>query len=213
VISDSCHSGGISKDFTLDRVAAGKPKFLQVPPEGAPLKGFLDESELRKLTYRPFGARRRSMGAVGKAFGSLTKDFDEGGQLELNGMLFAACLATETASASTAQTDGKSAFTYALLERLARMGSSASNNTLMDAAIRQLRSLGFRQTPVLFEPVSPPGLGAKSFVLFERAQDGGALEDKSQQSIQELVNSLFNRKEFAMSSHTGQQIAGNGLAA
>lgn len=214
LISDSCHSGGLDKGplFNGSADAGGITKFLKVAPPGSPDKAFLTESDLRQVRYRPFGATRRSLAAVGKAFGSLSKDIDEAGQLELNGILMAACLASETASASTAQTAGKSAFTYALIEEVARQGRGTSSKALLAGTATRLRSLGFRQTPVVFEPHVPAGLGSRSFLLFEGAQDGGAVEGTLQSTIQSVISQIFRSKEISMTAHTGLESTGNGAA-
>ena len=154
-------------------VEIAQTKVLKVPPADDPHKSFnasdtsvlLDPALLQHLRYRPFGAPRGSASAVRKRFGEPAKAGDEGGDLQMNGLLISACLADETASASTARTAGKSAFTYALLDRLDALGPHASNRQLVEATTARLRDLGFRQTPVLMEPARPAGLAGRPFLV------------------------------------------------
>src|SRR5690606_13110992 len=114
MISDSCHSGGMYKVIMSDaQVEVAQTKVLKVPPLAEQDKIFLRPIDISKLRYRPFGARAGAASAVEKRFGvpHVAKEFDEAGQLQMNGVLLSACLADETASASTAKTNGKSAFT------------------------------------------------------------------------------------------------------
>lgn len=169
LISDSCHSGGVYKVMMIDgHMDVAQTKVLRVPPIVENDKVFLDPKKVSQLRYRPFGARPGSASTIGKRFGMTAgKEFDEAGQLQMNGMLFSACLADETASASTPKTAGKSAFTYALLEQLDVLGPNVSNRQLIEGTTKMLRDLGFRQTPVLIEPSKPTGLATASFLLFQ----------------------------------------------
>jgi hypothetical protein len=169
LISDSCHSGGMYKIMAgvdgMDSVQVAQTKVLRVPPQELVDKVFVNPADVRTLRYRPFGARPGSLAAIGKKFNmAMPKGFDEQGQLAMNGLLLSACLENETASASTPRTDGKSAFTYALISQLTALGPEASNRRLMDAVTQSLQQMGFRQTPVLMEPVAPPGMGELAFL-------------------------------------------------
>ncbi|MDO9564333.1 MAG: caspase family protein [Bradyrhizobium sp.] len=198
LISDSCHSGGMYKVMmTEGHVDVAQTKVLKVPPIADNDKVFLDPSRVPQLRYRPFGARLGSASTIGKRFGITEgKEFDEAGQLQMNGMLLSACLADETASASTPKTGGKSAFTYALLEQLAAFGPNVSNRQLVEGSTRMLRDLGFRQTPVLVEPTSPNGLAATSFLLFQGQAAPPVSSDWMTRIIQDVLSS--QRKDFAM---------------
>lgn len=177
LVSDSCHSGGMYKVFEVEgeTVELALTKVLKVPPPATNKVGtFLSPEKLNRLNYRPFGSRRNSASAIAKRFGTApTKSFDEAGQLAMNGLLLSACLENETASASTSKTDGKSAFTFALLQQLQSLGSSVNNVALMDGTTAQLKAMNFRQTPVLMEPARPPGLGTRPFLLFGGQASGG----------------------------------------
>jgi hypothetical protein len=183
VLLDACFSGGFDK--FLIRSAAGKalveqPKVkayvpmagddvrLGLPPPvgaapaieglqffggGAPLAASHAAKSIQCCT--PVAAKSGGV-ALGK-----------GAAIEMNGLLIAACMETETASASTAATEGKSAFTYALLSAIDRLGQNRSNQQLFQAAAGQLQSLGFQQTPVLREPTQPGDLVAREFLTLE----------------------------------------------
>ncbi|MGY4346625.1 hypothetical protein ACVWXM_003092 [Bradyrhizobium sp. GM7.3] len=94
----------------------------------------------------------------------------ETGQLQLNGVLLSACLETETAAASTALTEGKSAFTFALLHSLKALGPGASLAELVDAAKLMIQRVGppLPQTPLLKEPKIPGDTRLRSFITFAR---------------------------------------------
>jgi len=199
LISDSCHSGGMYKMiFTDGETEIAQTKVLKVPPLTYQNKIFRDQSKAPNLHYRSFGAKRASPSALGKMFGTNGhKAFDEAGQLQMNGLLLSACLADETASASTAKTNGKSAFTYALLEQIDALGLDVTNQRLLDGTVSMLRNLGFRQTPVLMEPTRPTGLGNTEFLTFEGSTSGGNGADNWIMTI--IQNALGNtRKDFTM---------------
>jgi hypothetical protein len=90
----------------------------------------------------------------------------------MNGLLLSACQENETASASTPKTDGKSAFTFALLQAVAAQGTGVSSRRLNEEVKTSLAQLGFRQTPVLMEPAAPAGIADRSFLSL--ADTGGA---------------------------------------
>ena len=199
LISDSCHSGGMYKIVIVDgQTEVAQTKVLKVPPLTKQSKIFLDPAKIARLRFRPFGARLASTSALGKRFGTAPqKGIDEVGELQMNGLLLSACLADETASASTAKTDGKSAFTYALLDKIKALGPTVSNQQLMDGTTAVLRSLGFRQTPVLMEPSRPTGLGARSFLTFE-GQAAPITDDWIARLMENVLGNI--RKDYAMTS-------------
>jgi hypothetical protein len=204
LVSDSCHSGGLYKVVVLDgqTVEIAQTKVLKVPPKSmAKVASFDAPGTVRRLRYRPFGAAKNSQSAVEKRFGNQpTKSFDEAGQLAMNGLLLSACLEDETASASTAKTEGKSAFTFVLLNQLNSLGSGVSNASLMESVGASLKTLGFRQTPVLMEPAQPAALGSRSFLLLDGASVSspsigtGDTSDPILQAIQAAISSLQGNK-------------------
>lgn len=151
VILDSCFSGGLAKFL-------GQPKALQVLADSA-------ETAVRKSSrYKPFGGRPRPNFA---GFTAVSKqplvESDEATQESLNALLMSACLEGETALASTAQTNGLSAFTYAVLSVLSERANATTVADLLVAATEQLRRIGVPQTPQVKEPAAPLMLADAAF--------------------------------------------------
>ena len=185
-VFDSCFSGGMDKQLLKTAIR----------PEGnierARVKAFLREDPQEFLAH----ARDQEDVQYGKQFfgppfvppitvvnevlcgETLEKALipappsDEAGQKPLNGLLLSACLETETAAASTASTDGKSSFTYALLDALKATGYRASSSAVIEAVQQKLKRMGFRQTPLIKEPQQPGRLGERAFLTFEDAKSG-----------------------------------------
>ena len=210
LISDSCHSGGMYKVLMTDgHIDVAQTKVLKVPPIVENDKVFLDPKTVSQLRYRPFGARPGPVSTLGKRFGMAVKEFDEAGELQMNGMLLSACLADETASASTPKTGGKSAFTYALLEQLAVLGPNVSNRQLLEGTTKMLRDLGFRQTPVLTEPTHPAGLATASFLLFQgQAALPPSTPDWMTRIIQDVLSNQRKDPAMMQDKSYGQPAAG-----
>ena len=101
---------------------------------------------------------------------------DEIRQVQMKGVLLSACLETETAAASTALTEGKSAFTFALLRSLKKLGAGATLAALVEATQSTIKSIGLTQTPLLKEPQHPAGLRFRSFIEFGAPKDVGQAE-------------------------------------
>ena len=162
VITDSCHSGGLNKLFfppTGTSVARAK---VWQPPED---RAAIDVATARQVSaFKFFGrAATSEVGAVAKEFSesSITnKDFvpptkDLGaGQLELNGLLFAACRADQTAAAGSPSTNNLSAFTYGLQQELNAGGGSVAVRTLNDRVGARLAALNMSQQPVVVAPLA-----------------------------------------------------------
>ena len=158
VILDSCFSGGLAKSLDGLPTSLGRRKSLQILADSA-------ETALRKGgRYKPFGSRPRPNFA---GFAAVMKaplvESDEATQESLNALLFSACLEGETALASTAQTNGLSAFTFAVLSALSERGGAMSVADLLVAATEQLRRFGAAQTPQIKEPVVPVALADAAF--------------------------------------------------
>ena len=174
LVLDSCHSGGMAKQmffeegFELARSKVWTPE----PDQRKELLKAIEHLEVKE--FKGFLTAATTDTAL------LSKDFksgsdDEAGQLQANAILHMACLENETAAASTSRTDGKSAFTWALIEVLKERGTNLSSLELHEEVKGKLSS-GFRQTPVLIEPTSPQNLASKSFVTLEEV-DGTAPQD------------------------------------
>jgi hypothetical protein len=131
--------------------------------------------------YRQFGrSPSTSAAAVAKSFGTETSsswpsaaaaskavsDESEAAQPELKGLLISACLETETAAASTARTNGLSAFTCALLQVLADGAGGKSARQVFDDTAAKLATLGFRQTPTCASS-GPGNLANCAFITME----------------------------------------------
>jgi hypothetical protein len=80
-------------------------------------------------------------------------------QIQLNGVLFAACLADQTAAAGIAPTDGLSAFTWALGHELQAGGGGVTiaANALRDRVDQRLQALNMRQTAAIEAPMAHGG--------------------------------------------------------
>ncbi|OAF07408.1 hypothetical protein AYJ54_17755 [Bradyrhizobium centrolobii] len=89
---------------------------------------------------------------------------DKIGRVQIKGVLLSACRETETATASTASTEGKSAFTFALLRSLKKIGVGATLVELIRATASTIQSIGLTQTPLLKEPELPAGIRFRSFI-------------------------------------------------
>jgi hypothetical protein len=116
---------------------------------------------------------------------------DETRQVQMKGVLLSACLETETAAASTALTEGKSAFTFALLHSLKKLGAGATLAALVEATQSTIKSIGLTQTPLLKEPQHPAGLRFRSFIDFEAPKDVGQAEAST--DIMSNLLSYFKR--------------------
>jgi hypothetical protein len=157
---DACHSAGMEKlFFAPDGLQVARAKTWQPPPEQAAA----DAALLTQATsFKSFGrAATSDTGAVAKqfsveAFGSQPPPLAKAGegQSELNGVLFAACLADQTAAAGTATTDGLSAFTWALGKEFDAGGATVAAGQLCDRVAARLQALNMRQTPAIEAPMS-----------------------------------------------------------
>lgn len=132
-------------------------------------------------------------------------DDDESGQLQMTGLLVAACSENETAAASNGLTDGLSAFTFCLRQEIAAGNGGKSTAALLQAVATRLKSMGFRQTPVEKPPVKPPGLDDLPFVTLSagpKADEGdGTTED---QSLQDLIAQVI----AILGAQNGQRLGG-----
>lgn len=162
VITDSCHSGGLNKlFFPPTGTSVARAKVWQPPDDRAAIDVALSA---QVTAFKFFGrAATSETAAVAKEFteSSITnKDFvpatkDLGaGQLELNGLLFAACRADQTAAAGSPSTNNLSAFTYGLQQELNAGGGSIAVRTLNDRVGARLAALNMSQQPVVIAPLA-----------------------------------------------------------
>jgi Caspase domain len=165
VVTDACFSGGLSKLFFAPTgTGVARAKVWQPPEDqAATYVGLLRQVSAFKFFGR---AATSEVGAVAnefsensitnKAFVPATKDLGAG-QLELNGLLFAACTADQTAAAGSPSTNNLSAFTYGLQQELNVGGGSVAVKTLCDRVGARLASLNMSQTPVVIAPLAHQG--------------------------------------------------------
>ncbi|HEX6534027.1 MAG TPA: caspase family protein [Gemmatimonadaceae bacterium] len=129
----------------------------------------------RGMPTAPLGAPSSGIASRGAAWpgAAATGAGEESGQLELDGLLITACQETETAVASTSRTGGLSAFTYSLLGAAERVGPMASVMEVLAATDANLKSNGFRQTPLVLERPLPGDLKLRRFLTLEPMVAGG----------------------------------------
>jgi caspase domain-containing protein len=171
-VLDACHSAGLEKlFFAPDGLHAARAKVWQPPPDQAAA----DVALLTQATsFKSFGhAATSDTGAVAKQFsaeafaGHSAPPAKAGeGQPELNGVLFAACLADQTAAAGSAPTDGLSAFTWALGRQLEAGGVTIAANALRDRVAQDLQALNMRQTPTIEAPMAHGGWLTQTLITY-----------------------------------------------
>lgn len=170
VILDCCHAGGLEKKFQevlMTNAKSGEsPEIPRIktwlPDDEEFVKAFA--AEQAGLPVKPFGCPPLFQAQGWKSF-----DEQKSAELRVNGLVLAACQPEQIASASTPQTQGKSAFTYSVFEALRHVGTSAvlSNSQLLDRVSAILDSLKFKQIPMLYEPANAPDLEDKSFITLQ----------------------------------------------
>jgi hypothetical protein len=191
VVLDSCHSGGMDKRFfeILSATKSGGDGAVErvrvktwIPDAGELVKVF--EKEDKSIPYKPFGCtpipprRAKSSGATKAYAGAAAKvkQAKESAEAQVNGLLITACQADQTASASSSQTNGRSAFTFCLLNAIEKLGGEASSgdgipaSALFEAVAQDLAAHQFKQTPALIEPPNTPGLRSRSFLTLHATQ-------------------------------------------
>jgi hypothetical protein len=174
-VVDACHSAGLEKlFFAPDGLYAARSKVWQPPPEQAAA----DIALLSQATsFKSFArAATADTGAVAKqfspaAFGATSAPPAKSGegQPELNGVLFAACLADQTAAAGSPPTDGLSAFTWALGRELEAGGVTVAANALRDRVAMRLEALNMRQTPAVEAPMAHGGWLTETLITYGAA--------------------------------------------
>jgi hypothetical protein len=173
VILDSCYSGGMQKPFSLGGVKPAQVKFWTATIEEH-IKAFAPQQPAIEI-YKGFGSPPVPILSTShvvldvpgtKAFSIVTPPPTDGTNRHF--ILLSACKPDETAAASTDRTNGRSAFTFALLDQIGQTGSKVGVATLVDETGQELRQLGVRQTPVLKVPANPAGLDQRIFLLWDQ---------------------------------------------
>jgi hypothetical protein len=187
VVLDACHSGGMNKVFfSPDGPVLARVKVWQPPTEEA----IAQIQQMHQVTRFKFFGRTTSAepADVAKAFSignAAIKAFATGsgvrpgvqalwsrkaysaGDVELNGALFSACQADQTAAAGSTATNGLSAFTYAMTDQL---DTSISLASLCVRTVARLQSLNMSQTPEVHTPIGQPQLANETFITLQPVQ-------------------------------------------
>ena len=202
-IIDCCFSGGIEKrryeavvpgyekssfdttspgqNVTIDR--AKVKTFVSSPQQ---LRG-IEEAELKATLYKPFAqAAKLTPGGYKK---TPEIKVDQLNATLLNGTLIASCLIDETAVTTTSNTNGLSAFTYALLKVCGQRGMAIPIVELVSLIALELRFLGLRQTPRV--KVNPERLLARSLMNLDHlGLDSSLSSDKLNEN--QLLSAVIN---------------------
>ncbi|MEY2233811.1 MULTISPECIES: caspase family protein [Streptomyces] len=192
VILDSCHSGGMSKRFVTTQkngstqCHVAKGKFWTPDPERADR----DAQLLAQVTQFKFFGRSATAdaGAIAKNLminpvGVPAAKSVKEAAAELNGVLFSACLANETAAAGSPPTDQLSAFTYALINDIRPDLPVAELNRLVS---QRLDRLNMTQHPIAMAPFAQPHLLTQT--LFSTG--GGTKSFKPDEQISNIGDSV-----------------------
>ena len=194
VLLDCCFAGGNFK-FVFDPTGtAPDAEIAQVkayqPPAEEQAKAFealarkpAEDKPTRVTSYRRFGcgtaATMRALSSVFAAPASAASgtaravapkalsDPSEAPQPEMNALLISACLETETAAASTSKTGGLSAFTHCMLKSVQSLGNRRTASEVFNRTATNLKTLGFRQTPLILERAKPGTLKNRTFLDME----------------------------------------------
>jgi len=204
LVMDACFSGGLDKEFApplfrsfSDAEPARKKVYLK-PNSRELVEGLAVQK--RSALVKRFGETTvlRPFPGIGDPFDPAARlkalisapASDETGQVQVRGVLLSACLETETAAASTSATDGKSAFTFALLHSLKKLGVETSIGALVEATQSMLRSMRFVQTPLLKAPPVPPDARSLSFITMDdrKGADGSGDANDIASALLNLLN-------------------------
>ncbi|SNX88626.1 caspase domain-containing protein [Streptomyces sp. TLI_55] len=151
VVLDACHSGGMNKDyfdpqqrFRTTRAKVFVPPYESVKAQAKELVGG------KAPTLKLFGrVPARSKTKLFSGSGPGRKGVKARAEVEVNAVLLTACAARETAAAGSEDTDGLSAFTYALLQQ---MDAASTVSELIERTADSLDELEMEQTPGCFAP-------------------------------------------------------------
>jgi hypothetical protein len=173
VVLDACHSGGMNKlFFPTGEVQVARAKVWQPTLEQAER---LAQTYTQVTKFKFFG--RAATGDTGAVAKNLVidptgippaKDLGEGA-VELNGALFAACLADQTAAAGSPPTNNLSAFTYGIVSEI---DTSLSLSQLGQRVGARLAALNLGQTPTAEAPPTHPELLGETFITMQQAGAG-----------------------------------------
>ena len=219
-VLDACHSGGMDKVFFPDntKVTVARAKIFQPDPLLAAVYSQLGQVVSK---FKLFG--RSTSGDVG----TLAKEFTppparapvmpiskDSVDVELNGVLFAACQADQTAAAGSPATNNLSAFTFALTDQL---DETISVSDLNQRIVTRLSNLRMNQTPIVEVPTDQQILAQETFITMQtpgagpspvtgpEQGPGTALDDVIAQ-LRALLSGGGGGKEFTMNPATLDQV-------
>ncbi|MGY4928500.1 caspase family protein [Streptomyces sp. 900105755] len=170
VVLDACHSGGMDKSIFVRNTPHAVRAKVFIPPAEKQLLAANSLTAVRGL--KPFGrtalldeaSLARNMANVPNKAPLAKAPIT--GNLELDGILFAACQADQTAAAGSDETHRFSAFTYAVTTE---MDSTISVASLCDRVVQCLASLNMNQTPAVFAPATHQEVLAETFISMSQA--------------------------------------------
>ncbi|TQF38764.1 hypothetical protein UNPF46_15095 [Bradyrhizobium sp. UNPF46] len=178
IITDACFSGGMEKLFVRanGQIEVGKLKrWISLDPRE--VESHRDDVAAA-TAFCPFGYLTPAPAAALQDNLSMAKgaafQIAQLRQTDSKAILVSACLEDETAAASTSQTRGMSAFTYALTSTIGSLGAAPSSQAVIEAAGKRLREIAIKQTPMLKCPPQPAALAGQEFILHNEAQGGTA---------------------------------------
>ncbi|MGW5624714.1 caspase family protein [Streptomyces olivaceus] len=178
VVVDACHSGGMDKLFFLDdepQIARSKVFDLGADDRSAAAKEAVfgpQAPALVKFFGRSAAGDLRSVVKNFAAAPEVPPTSDTvAGDVEINGLLFTACRADQTAAAGSTATNGLSAFTFAVMEL---QDPTQSVDTLCRRVTDLLGGLHLAQTPTAFARPDQRQLLERTFVSGQPAAYPGA---------------------------------------
>ena len=203
VLFDCCFGGGNEKMFqpSGDFGAFVAPKRWS-PPTAYLMKtaAFASAEAVAVSSYKPFASRpitsKTPPSVVLSAAGATRwpTAIDEAGQPLINGALLAACTEDETATASTPETEGLSAFTYALKRLIERQGLDLTLHEAQEGTDRILKNMGFRQTSTLKIGTGPIDRDSRFLSLGRRAEAlSGFIDRRVDMADAKFVEALVER--------------------
>jgi hypothetical protein len=116
------------------------------------------------------------------------------------GMVVTACLADEATAAGTADTGALSPFTHCLLTEIRRRGPNRPAFELLQATGHELRRLGFKQTPLVKEPLQPEHLGLRAFLTFQPVLSVFTPQGPGREHDDEVVRSIAEAVRVALTN-------------
>lgn len=172
VVLDACHSGGMNKEFfpSDSEVVVARSKVFQPDPI---LAATYSQSGPMVSKFKLFGRTRLGsddVGALAKAFtpppanAPVLPSAKDATGADLNGLVFAACLADQTAAAGSPATNGLSAFTFALTDQV---DTTSPVSDLCTRVVNRLEALRMHQTPIVDVPFDQQMLALESFILMQ----------------------------------------------